>query len=83
MHDGMGWSGWLMMSSVLFVCMAVVGVLIYLLARASAATAGTGPGDGSTHRPRSAAQLTLDERFARGEIDVPEYEQRKKAILGG
>jgi putative membrane protein len=82
MHDGMGWGGWLMMSMFLLLCFAVLGVLVYVLTRASTTSPGPGAG-GPDRRPRSAAEATLDERFARGEIDEPEYEQRRRALRDG
>lgn len=88
--NGMDSGGWLMMSVLILVCLAVVGVLVYVLLRASGTTqagpAGpAGPtGQGSAAPPaRSAAELMLDERFARGEIDQPEYQQRRTALRGG
>jgi putative membrane protein len=35
---------------------------------------------GSDTRPWSGAHDTLDERFARGEIDAEEYEQRRRTL---
>lgn len=78
--NGMGSGGWLMMSVLLLVCVAVVGVLVYVLLRASSA----GPAQvGTAPQARSTAESTLDERFARGEIDQPEYQQRKAALRSG
>jgi len=85
--NGMDSGGWLMMTVLVLVCLAVVGVLVYALLRASG-TGQAGPagpaGQGSSAPPtRSAAELMLDERFARGEIDQPEYQQRKTALRSG
>jgi len=85
--NGMDSGGWLMMTVLVLICLAVVGVLVYALLRASG-TGQAGPagpaGQGSAAPPtRSAAELMLDERFARGEIDQPEYQQRKTALRSG
>lgn len=88
MADGMGWAGWLMMTSVFLIGVSLVAVLIWAIVRSTVAS-GTSQGSvqgstpGSIKGSRSAAQLTLDDRFARGEIDQPEYEQRSLALRGG
>lgn len=69
--NGHGLGGWLLMSLVLIVCVALLGAVIYMLVRAAGSDTGTHPvGPGGT-RPR--AESALDERFARGEIDEDEY----------
>ena len=43
-------------------------------------------GGAATGRPRSEGRTALDildERFARGEIDIQEYEDRKRVLTGG
>ncbi len=57
--------------SILFLALIVIGVV--LLVRP--------PSRGEGGRDDDAARRILDERFARGEIDEEEYEQRRK-ILG-
>lgn len=87
-HDGqgwgmgsdLGWGGWLMMTIVLIAGLALVGGLLYALFRGSRASTDRENSQGRPATGRSAAELTLDERFARGEIDQPEYEQRKRAL---
>lgn len=72
---GYGWGGPLMMWLGLIAVVAVV----YLLLRRSDA------GWHHHHRPdpsHSALQI-LNERFARGEIQKQEYEEKKAAILSG
>ncbi len=82
--NGMGTGGWLMMSVLILVCLVALGVLVYVLLRASGASQAGPAGQGSAAPPtRSTAELTLDERFARGEIDQPEYQQRKTALRSG
>ncbi len=84
MAGGMGWAGWLMMTSVFLIGVALVAVLIWAIVRSTVAP-GTPSGQHPVSQPgpRPAAQLTLDERFARGEIDQPEYEQRSRALRSG
>ena len=75
--DG-AWGGMFMgpLFGLLFI--AVVAVAIVFVVRA---VSGTG------HHHRRAGGRTaldiLDERFARGEIDVQEYEERKRTLTGG
>ena len=80
MHDGwMNWGqgGWssmwlgpLFMTGVLFLAV----VLIFALIRAR-----SGGSTGTRSFTRTPRQI-LDERFARGEINQEEFEQRRKAI---
>jgi putative membrane protein len=63
-HDGIGWSGWLLMTvaMVAFWALVVLGVLALFRSDGS----GSGP------KGRSPEEL-LDERFARGELTEQEY----------
>jgi putative membrane protein len=57
---------------------AAIAVAIVLVIRAIGGGAATG-------RPRSEDRTALDildERFARGEIDIQEYENRKRVLTG-
>ncbi|MEO7421998.1 MAG: SHOCT domain-containing protein [Ornithinibacter sp.] len=74
---GMGWGGWLMMSLIALVCLALLGALIYWLVQGARGGAATQISQPPT-RPR--AQSTLADRFARGDIDEDEY-LRRKALL--
>lgn len=71
---GYGWGGPLMM-----VGWIAIGVIIILLVRRS------GDGWHRHHRsdPSHSALQILNERYARGEIQKPEYEEKKAAILAG
>lgn len=78
MGMGMGW-GWL------FGLLLVAGLvaLIILVARLSADGRPSGTRDprsetGQQHRARA----ILDERYARGEIDTTEYEERLRVLRG-
>lgn len=78
----MGWSGWLLMSLLIIVCLVVVGGLAYLLARGARTHDHSGYKSDPPVQRRPAAEETLDDRLARGEIDVSEYQQRKAALRG-
>ena len=70
--DNMGRGWWWVMGIGWLVFLALIVVLAVVLARTYR------PG-GSTRR---AAHDTLDERFARGEIDEDEYRRRRDALRG-
>ncbi len=73
---GGGW-GWMFMSAGSLVFLALIGLVIWLLVRAT----GTG-GARPTETPGTQARAILAERYARGEIDDEEYRKRL-ATLGG
>jgi putative membrane protein len=83
MDAGMGWGGWLMMSVVLITFLVLVAALVYTLVRGSTTAGVERSLDGGPGRGPGAAERTLDERLARGEIDVADYQQRKTALRGG
>jgi putative membrane protein len=74
-YRGMGWGGWLVGSVMMlaFCALVVVGVIVLVRGRLTGRV-------GSDRR--SACQL-LDERFARGEIDIEEYARRRELLRGG
>ncbi|WP_413451263.1 SHOCT domain-containing protein [Georgenia phoenicis] len=80
-HDmgswGMGW-GWLFFVLLLVGVVVLVVVLIRLLA------GGERGEQRSPRRPggRSRALEVLDERYARGEIDATEYDERRRRLEG-
>jgi putative membrane protein len=73
---GMGWGGWLIMSILVVVLLALLVAVIFWLVRGSRGGIDTRP----PQPPRELAETTLAERFARGEIDEEEY-LRRKAVL--
>ncbi len=77
MWDG-GWHGWFFGPIMMIVFIAVAVVVVVLLVRWLGS-----PGHGGTqHQLPSKAPLDiLNERFARGEIDKEEFEERRR-ILG-
>ncbi len=72
--DG-GWWGFGMGLGML-VFLGLIAVGIVLLVRGSAAPS-------EPRRERSRALEILDERFARGEIDREEYEERRRVLESG
>lgn len=77
---GMGAGGWLMMALVVLTSLALIGSLLYVFLRRSSPPADRRNPQIQPDPGRSAAELTLDARFARGEIDLPEYEERRNAL---
>jgi putative membrane protein len=87
---GFWWGGPLMMLGFIAVC-----IIIFLLIRRSCCgwhhghhchhgswhLRGGVPGPGTFGDPTYSALQILNERFARGEIQKPEYEEKKAAIL--
>jgi putative membrane protein len=62
---------WMLLWTLVFIAVVVGGgVLVWRAAQQR----------GSGTAPRSRAHDTLDERFARGEIDRDEYEQRRRSL---
>lgn len=75
-YSGMGW-GVMFMSLAGLVLLVLVGVGVWLFVRAS--------GGSFTSQPRqtsNSAREILAQRYARGEIDEQEYQQRLQ-MLGG
>lgn len=72
-----GWGGMFLgpLFGLLFI--AAVAVAIVFVVRAVSGDSGHAPRSG-----RSSALDILDERFARGEIDKDEYEDRKRSLSG-
>jgi putative membrane protein len=74
--DGYGWSFWWMCPMMMLIMLGVMAVV--MLARRHRGHGGwTPPWQGSAN---SSLQI-LSERFARGEIQKEEYEEKKAAIL--
>jgi putative membrane protein len=80
MHDGwMNWGegGW---SGMWFGPLFITGVLFLAVALLFVVRRGrSGGSTGTTNSTRTPRQI-LDERFARGEINREEFEQRRKAV---
>jgi putative membrane protein len=71
-----GWTGWMMGPLAMLLWIAVLVVLAVLLFRWLA-----GRGDAPPRGTRSAIDI-LRERYARGEIDREEYEERRRVLEG-
>lgn len=81
MSDGMGRGGWVMMILLALLCFAVFAGFLYAMLHATrSGTVADGRQAAAPRRP--SAQDTLDDRLARGEIDVEEYQQRTRALRG-
>lgn len=74
-----GWGPWLVMFPMMLIFWgAVAWVLVAAIRHVGGDRGTTG---GSTREP-DALQI-LDQRFARGEIDVQEYRERRDALRSG
>lgn len=69
---GWGWGGWVLMSLAMIAFWTFVIAGAVWLARSF----------GSPERPRQKPLLTLEERYARGEIDRDEFEERRAVLVG-
>lgn len=77
-YNGMGWGGWIVMSLVMLAFWALVVFAVVAVFRGVGRSSG--PVEPTT---RSDPLETLQERFARGEIDADEYEARAKVLRDG
>ena len=71
-HDGVGWGGWLVMLLGMFAFWGLVVWAVVALFRDTRSDDARS----AHHDPLD----TLDERFARGEIDEPEYRARADVL---
>jgi putative membrane protein len=58
----------------------MLGSLVLIVVLIAAIARGLGGGPAAPRGPDRTAREILDERFAKGEIDRQDYEQRRKAI---
>ncbi len=70
-----GWGGMIFGPLMMIVFIALTVAVVVLVVR----WLGGGPAQGS--RPKAALEI-LDERFARGEIDKDEFENRRRTLQG-
>lgn len=76
-YGGGGWAGWLVMAAAMVAFWGLVIFAVIAIFR----------GIGKTHEPaerssgRDPLQI-LDERFARGELDVDDYQARQGVLRG-
>ena len=76
---GRGMGAWLMMSVITLVVLAVIVVGVVALSRPSI-PAAPAPAAAPAAGGSASALRTLDERFARGQIDEAEYTQRRDLL---
>lgn len=77
-NDNMGWSGWIVMTltMAIFWSLVVFGVIAIFRRDGTTQLSNQQPSE------RNPLQM-LDERFARGEIDVEEYHARQEVLRAG
>jgi len=77
-YGGMGWTGpWMIIAGIF-----AIGGLVALAFAVYRLFRGDHPHESQNAGP-SSAQMVLDERYARGEIDENEYRQRRQTLNGG
>lgn len=82
--DGWGWMGsgmmgsWMWFMPIFFI--AFWGLVIWGIVAIVRGLSGSRGSDSGSNRSDSALEI-LDKRYARGEIDKAEYEERKKDLL--
>lgn len=76
-HGGMGWGGWVLMALVMVTFWGLVVCAVLALVRRDGASSSS-----STSQP-GAARRILDQRLARGEIQLEEYRARREALVAG
>lgn len=74
-YGGMGWGGWVLMALLMVAFWVLVVVAVVALFRGGAASPSS-----EVRRPADPRRI-LDERFARGEIQLDEYQARKDALV--
>ena len=75
---GMGAFGWIGM--LLFWALIIIGI-VYLVRHLNLQNSGQEAGKRSSSRETDSAMEILRERFARGEIDKEEFEERRRGLL--
>ena len=74
---GSGAGGWMMMGMMLLFIVVTVGLVVWLVRQFAVPNVPA-----ATEPTASPASVILDERFARGEIDEDEYQQRRSVLNG-
>lgn len=76
--DGWGAGGWVLMSLLMLVVVGVVIVSVFALIRST--RTHSDPSSAAVEAGSGSALQTLDERFARGDIDEAEYTTRRDLL---
>jgi len=74
-NNGMGWGGWIVMTMAMLAFWSLVVFALVVIFRGDR-DARSGPQQSHGRDPMQ----ILDERFARGEIDVDEYHARQQVL---
>jgi putative membrane protein len=78
MYTDWSWGAWLAMGLMMLALLGVVvAVVLVVMRSANPPTEATSP---PAQTDRQHAERLLDERFARGEIDVEEYTRRRNLL---
>lgn len=72
-----GWGGWFLGPIMMIVFIAIAVVVVVLLVRW---LGGTGQAPHAHHSPGRTSLDILKERYARGEIDKDEFEERRRVL---
>ena len=81
--DGNDGTHWWMVGLMILIGVVLIGFIIWaIIATTQAGRVQAAPPASGTAAPPvgSSARVILDERFARGEIDAAEYEERKRLL---
>ncbi len=79
---GIGWPGMIMMMVFwIAVLVGIVALVVWLLRQAQGRAANAGPGPEGPAAGETPLDI-LKKRYARGEIDKTEFEEKKKDITG-
>jgi putative membrane protein len=84
-HDGSGWAAWLAMGFMMVVFWGVVAAAVIFMLRSSGHRHDHDhPSSPPPTQPEAGneALRILDQRFARGEIELDEYTRRREVLLG-
>ncbi len=78
-HGHMMGGGWIFGPIMMILFVALIVAVVVLVVRWLGGMGGAGGGAAQAERPKAALDI-LEERFARGEIDKEEFEQRRQTL---
>jgi putative membrane protein len=80
-HDGHRFWAWVMVTAMIVITVAVVGGIIWAIVFATRASSRPGSsGAPSAGSAGPSARDVLDQRYARGEIETADYEERRSKL---